>query len=89
MPAAGITTFADTVSLCLLESLSAPMGAVLAGPADTIGRARWHRKLLGGSQRQVGIAAAAGLVAITTMAGRLADDHALEAFKAVGQSRAS
>jgi threonine aldolase len=75
VPAAEITAFADTVSLCLSKGLSAPMGAVLAGPADTIQRARWHRKLLGGSQRQVGIAAAAGLVAITTMVGRLADDH--------------
>ncbi len=60
VPAAEITAFADTVSLCLSKGLSAPMGAVLAGPADTIQRARWHRKLLGGSQRQVGIAAAAG-----------------------------
>lgn len=76
VPAAEITAFADTVSLCLSKGLSAPMGAVLAGPASTIQRARWHRKLLGGSQRQVGIAAAAGLVAITTMVGRLADDHA-------------
>ncbi|WP_240652183.1 threonine aldolase family protein [Variovorax gossypii] len=76
VPASGITAFADTVSLCLSKGLSAPMGAVLAGPAVTIQRARWHRKLLGGSQRQVGIAAAAGLVAITTMVGRLADDHA-------------
>lgn len=84
VPASGITAFADTVSLCLSKGLSAPMGAVLAGPADTIGRARWHRKLLGGSQRQVGIAAAAGLVAITTMVGRLADDHATARRLAVG-----
>jgi threonine aldolase len=36
------------------------MGAVLVGPVETIQRARWLRKLLGGSQRQVDIAAAAG-----------------------------
>ncbi len=76
VPAAHITACTDTVSLCLSKGLSAPMGAVLAGPAATIQRARGLRKLLGGSQRQVGIAAAAGLVAITTMVERLADDHA-------------
>jgi len=43
-----------------------------------------RRKPTSGRDRRCG-----GLVAITTMAGRLADDHALEAFKAVGQSRAS
>jgi threonine aldolase len=76
VPAARITACTDTVSLCLSKGLSAPMGAVLAGPAATVERARWFRKLLGGSQRQVGIAAAAGWVAITSMVERLADDHA-------------
>ncbi|MCW8209275.1 low specificity L-threonine aldolase [Verminephrobacter aporrectodeae subsp. tuberculatae] len=73
--AADIAAFADTVSLCLSKGLSAPMGAVLAGSAATIQRARSLRKMLGGSQRQVGIAAAAGLVAVSTMVERLADDH--------------
>jgi len=76
VPAARIAAHADTVSLCLSKGLSAPMGAVLAGSADTMRRARWLRKLLGGGQRQVGIAAAAGLVAVTSMVERLADDHA-------------
>ena len=76
VPAADITAFTDTVSLCLSKGLSAPMGAVLAGSAGTIERARSLRKMLGGSQRQVGIVAAAGLVAVTSMVERLADDHA-------------
>lgn len=76
VPAAEIAAFADTVSLCLSKGLSAPMGAVLAGSAGTMQRARSLRKMLGGSQRQVGIAAAAGLVAVTTMVERLAHDHA-------------
>jgi threonine aldolase len=75
VPAVDITAFTDTVSLCLSKGLSAPMGAVLAGPAATLQRARSLRKMLGGSQRQVGIAAAAGLVAVTTMVERLAEDH--------------
>ncbi|CAN7727356.1 beta-eliminating lyase-related protein [Variovorax paradoxus] len=60
VPASSIAAQADTVSVCLSKGLSAPMGAVLVGPVETIQRARWLRKLLGGSQRQVGIAAAAG-----------------------------
>jgi threonine aldolase len=87
VPAARIAAFADTVSLCLSKGLSAPMGAVLAGPAATIERARWLRKLLGGGQRQVGIAAAAGLVAVTTMVERLAQDHANASRLARGTSR--
>ncbi len=75
-PAAQIAALVDTVALCLSKGLSAPMGAVLAGPAATIDRARSLRKMLGGCQRQVGIAAAAGLVGLTTMVERLADDHA-------------
>jgi threonine aldolase len=75
VPAADITAFTDTVSLCLSKGLSAPMGAVLAGSAGTIERARSLRKMLGGSQRQVGVVAAAGLVAITGMVERLAEDH--------------
>lgn len=76
VPAADITAFTDTVSLCLSKGLSAPMGAVLAGSAGTIERARSLRKMLGGSQRQVGVVAAAGLVAVNSMVERLADDHA-------------
>lgn len=67
---------ADTVGVCLSKGLSAPMGAVLVGPLPLIQQARGLRKMLGGSQRQVGIAAAAGRVAIRTMVTRLAEDHA-------------
>jgi threonine aldolase len=73
---AGVAVYADTVSVCLSKGLSAPMGAVLAGSNETIQRCRQLRKMLGGNQRQVGIAAAAGLIAITTMVERLSDDHA-------------
>jgi threonine aldolase len=66
---------ADTVSLCLSKGLSAPVGAVLAGSAPVIAEARRLRKMIGGTQRQVGIVAAAGLEAITVMGGRLGEDH--------------
>jgi threonine aldolase len=66
---------ATTVTACLSKGLGAPVGSLLAGPADVIERARLERKRLGGGMRQVGILAAAGLVALDTMVDRLADDH--------------
>ena len=51
------------------------MGAVLAGSAEFVGRARRARKMLGGGMRQAGIIAAAGLVALRTGIGRLGEDH--------------
>ena len=73
---AEITRYCDTVSLCLSKGLSAPMGAVLAGSAEAMSEARGLRQMLGGQQRQVGIAAAAGLEAVTAMGDRLREDHA-------------
>lgn len=71
-----IARFADTVSVCLSKGLSAPVGAVLTGLQATIERARTLRRLLGGTQRQSGIMAAAGLDAVLHMRERLVDDHA-------------
>jgi threonine aldolase len=65
-----------TVTACLSKGLGAPVGSVLAGPADVIARARVERKRLGGGMRQSGILAAAGLVALATGIDRLAEDHA-------------
>lgn len=77
VPVADVARHADTVSVCLSKGLSAPAGAVLVGPASTIARARQLRKMLGGTQRQIGVLAAAGIEAIETLALRLADDHAM------------
>jgi threonine aldolase len=66
---------ADTVAVCLSKGLGAPVGSLLAGPADLLREARRVRKLLGGGMRQVGVLAAAGLVALDDRH-RLADDHA-------------
>ncbi len=71
---------ADTVTFCLSKALGCPVGSVVVGPRDVIWRARRARKLVGGGMRQVGILAAAGLVALGDgpdgMIDRLADDHA-------------
>jgi threonine aldolase len=75
IPAAELAADADSVFFALSKGLSAPVGAVLAGPAEFVGRARRARKMLGGGMRQAGIIAAAGLVALRTGIGRLRDDH--------------
>ena len=66
---------ADSVSVCLSKGLSAPVGGLLAGSKKFVTRARRARKLLGGSMRQAGVVAAAGIVALQTGIGRLAEDH--------------
>jgi threonine aldolase len=77
---AELATHADSVTFCLSKGLSAPIGSVLVGDRAIVARARRARKLLGGGMRQVGVLAAAGLVALSdgpdgTIA-RLAEDHA-------------
>jgi threonine aldolase len=66
----------DTLMFCLSKGLAAPIGSVLCGPQALIDAGREHRARLGGSWRQAGIIAAAGVVALETMVDRLADDHA-------------
>jgi threonine aldolase len=65
---------ATTVTCCVSKGLGAPVGSLLAGPAELIARGRVERKRLGGTMRQVGILAAAGLVALDRV-DRLAEDH--------------
>ncbi len=72
-----IAACADSVMFCLSKGLCAPVGSMLAGPADFIEAARRKRKIMGGGMRQAGILAAAGIIAIETMSRRLADDHEL------------
>jgi len=67
---------ADSVSFCISKGLSAPVGSLLCGTKDFIEQARKNRKMLGGGMRQAGILAAAGIIALETMADRLAEDHA-------------
>jgi len=66
----------DSVTFCLSKGLSAPVGSVLCGDHDFIQKARRARKLLGGGMRQAGVLAAAGIVALQKMTGRLVEDHA-------------
>lgn len=65
----------DSLMFCLSKGLSAPVGSMLVGPKDFIAYARRVRKALGGGMRQVGVLAAAGIVALTEMVDRLGEDH--------------
>jgi threonine aldolase len=66
----------DSVWLDFTKGLGAPLGAVLCGSAEFIGRAwRWKQRL-GGAMRQAGICAAACLYALDHHVERLAEDHA-------------
>ena len=76
VPVAALARHAETVTFCLSKGLGAPIGAVLVGSQAVIDRGRSIRKMLGGTLRQAGILAAAGIVALDTMVDRLADDHA-------------
>ncbi len=66
---------AHSVTFCLSKGLCAPAGSILMGSHDFIRRARRARKALGGSLRQAGILAAAGLIALHEMKDRLHEDH--------------
>jgi threonine aldolase len=73
--AAQIARFADTASFCLSKGLACPVGSLICGPRAFVDEARRVRKVLGGGMRQAGVIAAAGIVALQSMIGRLAEDH--------------
>jgi threonine aldolase len=81
---ARITRDVDSVMFCVSKGLSAPVGSLLVGTSEAIGRGRAFRKRLGGGMRQAGILAAAGLIALERMPQRLVDDHQNAALLADG-----
>jgi len=81
-----LTRHADSVTFCLSKGLCAPVGSVLCGSREFVGRARNARKSLGGGMRQAGVLAAAGLLGLRTMIDRLAEDHVHARLLAEGLS---
>jgi len=79
VPVRDLVADADSATFCLSKGLAAPIGSVVVGSREFIFKARRARKLLGGGMRQVGILAAAGLVALSDgpegTVQRLAEDH--------------
>ena len=74
-PVADLTGHCDSVMFTLSKGLGAPVGSILLGSRDFIDEARIWRKRLGGGMRQIGILAAAGLIALEDGPKRLHEDH--------------
>lgn len=72
---AELVASADSVTFCLSKSLCAPAGSVICGENAFIQKTLRARKMLGGGMRQVGVLAAAGIVALESMVDRLGEDH--------------
>jgi threonine aldolase len=72
---AQLTSKFDSVQFCLSKGLGAPVGSMVVGSKELIEKARVYRKMLGGGMRQVGVLAAAGLIALERSPGRLHIDH--------------
>jgi threonine aldolase len=77
----------SSVQLCLSKGLAAPVGSLICGAAPFVDRARRMRKILGGGMRQAGVIAAPGIVALTEMVDRLAEDHRHARVLAEGVAR--
>ncbi|MEE9248951.1 MAG: low-specificity L-threonine aldolase [Dehalococcoidia bacterium] len=86
-PVSELVKDADSVSFCLSKGLSCPIGSLLCGSEEFIKKARFWRETVGGGMRQVGVIAAAGIVALESMIDRLAEDHANARRLALGLSR--
>lgn len=72
---ANLSREVDSIQFCLSKGLGAPVGSMLLGTKEFINEARAWRKLLGGGMRQVGVLAAAGLIALEETPPRLHEDH--------------
>ncbi|WP_422124310.1 GntG family PLP-dependent aldolase [Planococcus sp. X10-3] len=75
LPVKEVVKDVDTLMFCLSKGLGAPVGSLLCGSREFILLARKIRKLLGGTMRQAGIIAAAGIVALESEVERLEEDH--------------
>jgi threonine aldolase len=89
VPPAEIAHRADTVTICLSKALGCPLGALVAGSAELMVRARRYKHFFGGAMRQAGIVAAAGVYALDHHVDRIAEDHGrakrlAEGFAAAG-----
>ncbi len=72
---AALSKNCDSIQFCLSKGLGAPIGSILLGTKEFIDAARVWRKRFGGGMRQVGILAAAGLVALEESPPKIEQDH--------------
>jgi threonine aldolase len=87
VPASRIVRDVTMVSVCLSKGLGAPVGSIVAGSAEHMLRAHKLRKVLGGGMRQVGVLAAAALIALEEGPGLMAHDHRRAQELAAGLAR--
>ncbi|PCJ94131.1 MAG: threonine aldolase [Flavobacteriaceae bacterium] len=73
----------DTISVCFSKGLGCPVGSVLIGSQELIGKALRIRKVFGGGMRQAGFLGAAAIYALDNNIERLAEDH--KRAKEIGQ----
>jgi len=71
-----IAQHADSVMFCISKGLASPVGSLVCGDADFVAEARAMRNRIGGGMRQAGVLAACGILSVTEMTKRLAEDHA-------------
>jgi threonine aldolase len=86
---ADLSRHCDSVMFTLSKGLGSPAGSILLGSREFIEEARIWRKRFGGGMRQIGILAAAGLIALEEGPKRLHEDHANAKALAEGLSRIS
>ena len=84
VPEATLAAGFDSVMTCFSKGLRAPVGSAVSGSKEFVEEARRVRKLFGGGMRQVGVIAAAALVAIEEERSRLPEDHARATRLAAG-----
>ena len=84
---ANMTRKFDSIMFCLSKALGAPVGSMVVGSREFIEKTRISRKLLGGGMRQVGVLAAAGLVALEESRKILDRDHQLARRLAEGVAK--
>jgi threonine aldolase len=84
VPASAICAQADSVWFALCKGLGGPVGAILAGDAAFMQKARRAAKMLGGAMRQAGLVAAPALIALDEPYAVLERDHAMAHLLARG-----
>ena len=70
-----LTKDVDSVQFCLSKGLGAPVGSLVLGEKDFTQKVRKWRKTIGGTTRQAGILAAAGIVALNNYEESIKRDH--------------
>ena len=75
-----LTKDVDSIQFCLSKGLGAPVGSLVLGEKEFTQKVRKWRKTIGGTTRQAGILAAAGIVALNNYEESINRDHDLAKY---------